>query len=120
LPNYAATQATLEVTRAGKSVTTLYPSKRSYFSQQKPMTEAAIDAGITRDLYATLGDALSPSTWLVRVQHKPFLNWIWAGVVLLAFGGLLAASDRRYRLAVRSQREEQPLIQPLQPRGEHG
>ena len=119
-PNYVATQATLEVTRSGKSVTTLYPSKRSYFSQQKPMTEAAIDAGITRDLYATLGDALSPSTWLVRVQHKPFLNWIWAGVVLLAFGGLLAASDRRYRLAAPSRREEQQFIQPLQPRGEHG
>ncbi|TAK88476.1 MAG: heme lyase CcmF/NrfE family subunit [Betaproteobacteria bacterium] len=118
--NYVAAQATIEVTRSGKRVATLYPSKRTYLSQQKPMTEAAIDAGITRDLYATLGDALDAGTWLVRVQYKPFLNWIWAGIALMACGGLLAAGDRRYRLAVRSQREEQAVMQPLEVRGQHG
>ena len=106
-PNYVADRATIQVTRSGKYVTTLYPSKRSYFSQQKPMTEAAIDPGFTRDLYATLGDALSATAWLVRVQHKPFVNWIWGGALLMALGGLLAASDRRYRLAARGWREEQ-------------
>ena len=119
-PNYVAAQATLVVTRSGKTVATLYPSKRTYLSQQKPMTEAAIDPGFLRDLYATLGDALNATTWLVRVQYKPFLNWIWAGIALMAFGGLLAAGDRRYRLAVRSQREEPALIQPLEVRGQHG
>ena len=108
-PNYVADRVTMQVTRNGKYVTTLYPSKRSYISQQKPMTEAAIDPGFTRDLYATLGDALSATAWLVRVQHKPFLSWIWGGVLLMALGGLLAASDRRYRLAARGWREEQQV-----------
>ena len=109
-PNYVAARATLQVTRAGKSVTTLYPAKRSYFSQQKPMTESAIDSGFTRDLYATLGDELSATTWIVRVQHKPFINWIWGGALLMALGGLFAASDRRYRLATRGWREAQYVI----------
>jgi cytochrome c-type biogenesis protein CcmF len=119
-PNYVAAQATIEVTKSGKSIATLYPSKRTYLSQQKPMTEAAIDPGFTRDLYATLGDALNANTWLVRVQYKPFLNWLWAGVVLMAFGGLLAAGDRRYRLATRSRREEQGLVEPFQPEANRG
>jgi len=108
-PNYRAAQATLHVTRSGKHVTTLYPAKRTYFSQEKPMTEAAIDPGFTRDLYATLGDALSATTWIVRVQYKPFVNWIWGGALLMALGGLLAASDRRYRLAASARREEPPV-----------
>ncbi|MNC94188.1 Cytochrome c-type biogenesis protein CcmF [compost metagenome] len=66
------------------------------------MTEAAIDAGLTRDLYVSLGDQLDPGTWLVKVHLKPFVDWIWGGCVLMALGGLLAASDRRYRLAARS------------------
>jgi cytochrome c-type biogenesis protein CcmF len=108
-PNYVATRATIAVTRSGKQVTTLYPSKRTYLSQQdRPMTEAAIDSGFTRDLYATLGDALSATTWVVRVQHKPFVGWIWGGALLMALGGLLAASDRRYRLSVRGRYEERP------------
>ena len=114
-PNYVAARATMQVTRSGKNVTTLFPSKRTYFSQQKPMTEAAIDPGFTRDLYATLGDALSATTWLVRVQHKPFVNWIWSGAVLMALGGLLAASDRRYRLAARELREESHLAASRDP-----
>jgi cytochrome c-type biogenesis protein CcmF len=119
-PNYVAARATLEVTRSGKKVTTLYPSKRSYFSQEKPMTEAAIDPGFTRDLYATLGDALNATTWLVRVQHKPFINWIWGGVALMAFGGLLAASDRRYRLATRSRREEPETVHVFEVEANRG
>jgi len=115
-PNYVADRATLQVTRAGKDVATLQPSKRSYFSQQRPMTEAAIDPGFTRDLYATLGDSLNATTWVVRVQHKPFVNWIWGGALLMALGGLLAASDRRYRLAPRDLREEEPATAMRQPR----
>jgi cytochrome c-type biogenesis protein CcmF len=101
-PNYVAARGTLEVTRDGKRVTTLYPEKRIYTVQQMPMTEAAIDPGLTRDLYVSLGDQLDARTWLVRVQLKPFVDWIWGGCVLMALGGLLAASDRRYRLAARS------------------
>jgi cytochrome c-type biogenesis protein CcmF len=82
-------------------VTRLYPEKRVYTVQEMPMTEAAIDPGLTRDLYVSLGDALDAETWLVRVQVKPFVDWIWAGCLLMAIGGLLAAADRRYRFSER-------------------
>jgi cytochrome c-type biogenesis protein CcmF len=100
-PNYAAMRATLEVTRNGKPVTMLYPEKRVYTVQQNAMTEAAIDTGFTRDLYAALGDSVSDTAWVVRVQHKPFVVWIWGGCLLMALGGALAISDRRYRIASR-------------------
>jgi cytochrome c-type biogenesis protein CcmF len=64
------------------------------------MTEAAIDPGLTRDLYVSLGDPLGNDTWLVKVQHKPFIDWIWGGCIIMALGGLLAASDRRYRVTM--------------------
>ena len=105
-PNYMAERATLLVTRNGKAITTLQPSKRRYLSREKPMTEAAIDSGFTRDLYATLGDRLESGSWIVRVQVKPFVGWIWGGALLMALGGLLSASDRRYRIALRSIRPE--------------
>jgi cytochrome c-type biogenesis protein CcmF len=73
------------------------------------MTEAAIDAGFTRDLYVSLGDPLGGGAWLLRVQHKPFIDWIWAGCLMMALGGLLAASDRRYR--VRSSKERTVLAE---------
>jgi cytochrome c-type biogenesis protein CcmF len=104
-PNYVAARATMEVSRDGKSVTRLYPEKRVYTVQQMPMTEAAIDPGLTRDLYVSLGDQLDHTTWLVRVQVKPFVDWIWGGCVIMALGGLLAAGDRRYRVAARGRRE---------------
>ncbi len=100
-PNYSAERGTVQVTRSGKPVVTLLPENRTYKVQEQPMTEAAINRGITRDLYVSLGEAISPTAWVMRVQHKPFVNWIWGGCVLMALGGLLAASDRRYRVAVR-------------------
>jgi len=69
------------------------------------MTEAAIDAGLTRDLYVSLGEPLDEKTWTVRVYHKPFIDWIWGGAFVMALGGLLALTDRRYRVAVRRERE---------------
>jgi cytochrome c-type biogenesis protein CcmF len=98
-PNYVSAQATMTVTRGGKPVTVMHPEKRLYTVQNTAMTEAAIDPGLTRDLYVSLGDPLDEQTWLVKVQHKPFIDWIWGGCVLMALGGLLAASDRRYRVA---------------------
>jgi cytochrome c-type biogenesis protein CcmF len=96
-PNYRAARATVTVTRNGKPVRTLHPEKRVYTVQQMPMTEAAIDAGLTRDLYVSLGDPVAGNAWLVKVQVKPFIDWIWGGCLLMALGGFLAASDRRYR-----------------------
>ncbi len=105
-PNYVAARATIQVTEAGKPVATLHPEKRIYKAQNMPMTEAGINRGLTRDLYISMGEAVGPTAWVVRVQHKPFVNWIWGGCVLMALGGLLAASDRRYRIAARRQRED--------------
>ncbi len=96
-PNYIAARGTIEVRRDDRNVATLHPEKRIYTVQNMPMTEAAINRGITRDLYVAMGEELSPDTWIVRIWYKPFVNWIWIGCVIMALGGLLAASDRRYR-----------------------
>jgi cytochrome c-type biogenesis protein CcmF len=104
-PNYGAARATMTVTRDAKQVVMLYPEKRIYFVQDMPMTEAAIDAGFTRDLYVSIGDPLGDGGWLMRVHYKPFISWIWTGCLIMALGGLLAATDRRYRTARRESRE---------------
>jgi len=105
-PNYVAARAQIQVDKNGRAVTTLYPEKRIYTVQNMPMTEAAIDPGFTRDLYVSLGDEVSATAWIVRVQHKPFVDWIWGGCLLMALGGALAASDRRYRVAARRSQEQ--------------
>ena len=84
----------------GKPVTVMHPEKRLYTVQNMPMTEAAIDPGLMRDLYASLGDPIEGGYWLVKVQVKPFIDWIWGGCIIMALGGFLAAMDRRYRVAV--------------------
>ncbi len=104
-PNYVATEAAFEVSRDGLAVARLAPQKRLYMAQDMPMTEAGIDRGFTRDLYVSLGEAIDRETWIVRIQLKPFIGWIWAGCLIMAAGGLLAASDRRYRIASRRRRE---------------
>ena len=96
-PNYAAMQGHVEVTRGGSPVTTLTPEKRVYRVQRNPMTEAAIDSNLARDLYVSLGEPLEDGSWTLRVQHKPMVIWIWLGCLIMASGGALAASDRRYR-----------------------
>ncbi|MDD2987785.1 MAG: heme lyase CcmF/NrfE family subunit [Zoogloea sp.] len=99
-PNYNAARGNLELLKDGTLVMSLHPEKRKYFSSAMPMTEAFIDPGLTRDVYVSLGDPLEggDGAWSVRVYYKPFVSWIWGGAVLMALGGLLAASDRRYRL----------------------
>jgi cytochrome c-type biogenesis protein CcmF len=100
-PNYVAAQGLVEVTREGKPVVTMRPEKRIYRVQQNPMTEAAINIGFTRDLYVSLGESVGGQAWIVRVYYKPFVDWIWGGCLLMALGGVLAATDRRYRVASR-------------------
>jgi len=65
------------------------------------MTEAAIDAGFSRDLYVALGEPLSQGAWSVRLQEKPLVRWIWLGGMLIAFSGLVSLIDHRYRRRVR-------------------
>jgi cytochrome c-type biogenesis protein CcmF len=99
-PNYVAAQARVTVFRNDKMVTELFPEKRHYNASGMPMTEAAIDTGLFRDLYVSLGEQIpgTQTAWAVRVYYKPFVDWIWAGCVLMALGGVLAISDRRYRI----------------------
>ncbi len=103
-PNYRAARAEIEVSRNGSVVNKMYPEKRSYVASENVMTETAIDSGLFRDLYISLGEPVSSGAWSVRVYYKPFVGWIWGGAVLMAMGGGLALSDRRYALAARKQR----------------
>ena len=102
-PNYHAYQGRVTITKNDKPVTQLYPEKRTYNASGMPMTEAAIDTGFLRDLYVSLGEPIPDSNgaWAVRIYHKPFIDWIWAGCLLMALGGVLAISDRRYRIHAR-------------------
>ena len=107
-PNYVAARGTMSVTRNGSPLATMYPEKRIYNVQKNAMTEAAINTGFTRDLYVSLGEPVGDKAWVVRVQVKPFVDWIWGGCVLMALGGLLAVLDRRYRVAARTRTETVP------------
>ncbi|VDS09943.1 Cytochrome c-type biogenesis protein CcmF [Paracoccus haematequi] len=103
-PNYLSTMATMQVARNGRTVATLHPEKRVYPVQAMPTTEAAIDNGIFRDIYLVIGDAQADGGWAVRIYIKPFANWIWAGSLLMALGGIVSLSDRRYRVAAGARR----------------
>ena len=97
-PNYSAVRGRVAVQQGDRLVTQLEPEKRLYRASDMPMTEAAIDAGLLRDLYVSLGEPVDEGqAWIVRVYVKPYIDWIWGGCLLMALGGLLAASDRRYR-----------------------
>ncbi len=98
-PNYQSSRATLTVTQGDKLVAVVTPDRRVYNVSRSPMTEVAIDRGLLRDVYIALGDPVSATAWSVRLHHKPFVNWIWLGCLLMALGGLLAVMDRRYRKA---------------------
>jgi cytochrome c-type biogenesis protein CcmF len=107
-PNYVALRTRFTLQRDGATLALLAPEKRFYVVQQMPMTEAAIDRGFTRDVYVSLGETTADKRWIVRVQIKPFVGWIWAGVLLIALGGSLAAADRRYLVPPRSLRSLPP------------
>lgn len=102
--NYAAQVGDIVLSRDGRQLRLMHPEKRNYFSSEMPMTEVAIDANGLRHLYVALGEPLADGAWSVRVHYKPFIDWIWIGCILMALGGLLAISDRRYRLKRREKR----------------
>ncbi|WP_170480388.1 heme lyase CcmF/NrfE family subunit [Ruegeria arenilitoris] len=98
-PNYFSTTADINVTESGGRVTTLHPEKRDYPVARMPTTEAAIDYRFLRDLYVVLGDQQADGGWVIRTYIKPLANWIWGGCILMALGGALSLSDRRFRVA---------------------
>ena len=101
-PNFTASRGDFTVLRNGGEVATLHPEKRLYTEAMPPMptTEAGIDYGFTRDVYVVLGDPQDATggAWAVRSYVKPFANWIWGGSVIMALGGVLSLTDRRYRV----------------------
>jgi cytochrome c-type biogenesis protein CcmF len=105
-PNYSALVGDMDLLKNGKVVRKMFPEKRNYLTSSMPMTEAAIDTGFLRDVYVSLGEPIDKAhpeaAWAVRVYYKPFVDWIWGGCVLMALGGWLAMTDRRYRIKSRA------------------
>ncbi len=101
-PNYQAIRADMAVSKAGHPVTVLHPEKRIYNVQTSPMTEAAIDSRLYRDLFIAMGDDLGDGSWSFRIQYKPLISFLWLGSFVMTLGGLVAITDRRYRSAARS------------------
>jgi cytochrome c-type biogenesis protein CcmF len=115
-PNYKAARGWIEVTRTGPAgetkVADMLPEKRIYRVQSNPMTEAAIHTRLTGDLYVSLGEPLEGNSWTVRVYVKPFVDWIWGGCALMALGGLVAMTDRRYRARAKAAAPAQAKLAP--------
>jgi len=96
-PNFSAIEAQIHIREDGEHVATVRPQKRQYLVQKSWMTEAGIYAGWNKDLFVALGDQLGNNAWSVRFQYKPMIRFIWFGALVMALGGLIAVSDRRYR-----------------------
>ena len=96
-PNYSAIEGVVEVRRDGEFVATVRPQKRQYLVQKNWMTEAGIHPSWNKDLFVALGDQLGDGAWSVRIQYKPMIRFIWIGAFIMALGGLVSVSDRRYR-----------------------
>jgi cytochrome c-type biogenesis protein CcmF len=103
-PNYSAIEGLVEIRKDGEYIGTVRPQKRQYLVQQSWMTEAGILALWNRDLFVALGDQLGNDTWSVRIQYKPMIRFIWLGALVMAIGGLIATTDRRYRMTARATR----------------
>ena len=104
-PNYIGEEATFTVLEEGEEISILYPQRRIYLATNTPSTEMAIDAGFLRDLFITLGEQKEGDSWSMTIYVKPFVRWIWLGAIFMAFGGILAAADRRYRRLRKKQTE---------------
>ncbi len=105
-PNYFSTMATVLLEQDGREVARLTPEKRTYPVTRMPTTEAAIDYRFLRDVYVVIGDKQADGGWAMRTYIKPLANWIWGGVLLMAFGGALSLSDRRFRVAAGATRRD--------------
>ncbi len=114
-PNYRGLRGEVIVQRGGKPVATLHPEKRTYDVRTSAMTEAGIDAGWSRDIFVALGDELGEGAWSIRLQYKPLIRFIWLGAIVMAIGGLIAGTDRRYRVRATAEAPA-PATAPAQSR----
>ena len=115
-PNYVATVGDLTLSRGDRELGTMHPEKRIYPVAGMPTTEAALNIGFTRDIYVSLGDPQVDGGWAVRSYYKPLANWIWGGSILMALGGFLSLTDRRYRVAAGAAKvtSRKPLAEPAE------
>src|SRR5699024_2853652 len=111
-PNYTAQVGRFTVQQDSGTIAQLTPAKRHYHSGGQAMTESGIAPGVFRDLYVSLGQPQSDNVWSVRLYYKPFVRWIWAGGMLMALGGFLALSDKRYWRGKRAQASQR--VSPVQ------
>jgi len=111
-PNFTADEGEFELLANGKSLGILKPQIRLYQVQRSPMTEAAIDTNVLRDVFLALGEPLGADAWSLRIQVKPLIGFLWLGSGLMALGGLVAITDRRYRVATREARSTEHVEQP--------
>jgi cytochrome c-type biogenesis protein CcmF len=112
-PNYTANRSTVEITRNGQLVATVHPEQRFFPLQQQTTSETAIRTNFLSDLYIALGDGDAAGNWTLRAYWKPLVPWIWIGAIIMAFGGMVSLSDRRWRVGVAARaRRMAPVLQP--------
>jgi cytochrome c-type biogenesis protein CcmF len=111
-PNYDAVEAEVVISKSGKQVAVVHPQKRIYRVQRMPMTEAGIANDWNRHLLVSMGDPLGDDAWSVRLQYKPMVRFIWMGAFVMAFGGLVAMLDRRYRQRVMANEPKAAAAEP--------
>lgn len=112
--NYISDMAEITAFKDGEAVATLFPEKRFYPVQNFPTTEAAIDRSVTRDLYISLGDQQDDGSWAVRTWVKPYANWLWVGMLMMAFGGILSLTDRRFRVGAPAEKRSRVAAVPAE------
>jgi len=108
--NYSAIEAVIEIRDGDEVVAEVRPQKRQYLVQKNWMTEAGIHASWNKDLFVALGDQIGSGSWSVRIQYKPLIRFIWLGTLVMAIGGLVSVSDRRYRLQASKASESAPAV----------
>jgi cytochrome c-type biogenesis protein CcmF len=117
-PNYMADDAAIKVTRGGEFVTEMHPERRFFPLQQQTTGETAIRTNLLADLYVALGDSDTAGDWTVRVYWKPLVPWIWIGAIIMAFGGVVSLSDRRWRVGAAVRATRRSVAQPVPAPGE--
>ena len=113
-PNYTADDAAIRVTHGGQLVTVMHPERRFFPLQQQTTSVTSIRTNLLADLYVALGDSDTEGNWTVRVYWKPLVPWIWIGCVIMAFGGVVSLSDRRWRVGAGARASRRPIAPPLQ------
>ena len=118
-PNYVSDYATVHVLHHGRVLATLHPEKRRYLAGGQVMTESGIAPGLLGDSYVAIGESLGNDSWAMRLYFKPFVRWIWGGALLMALGGAVTASDKRFRLRATAARSADALAATASDTG-HG